>query len=343
MMKEILSPNWPDVIPPGLDKTIELSVMLFMFMIVVAIIRARDLIIATFLMSVFSLLATILYSMMGAPDVAMTEAAVGACLSTVIFMCAISITGRTEKTIEGNFNFLLRSFLLCCLVGAALVYACLDIPTYAASSNPIHEHVAIHYLRETGNEIGIPSVVAATLASYRGYDTLGETFVVLTAGMCVLMLLQREKKESQSMNLEVADIVTKTILKLIFPFIAIYALYIQVHGEQSPGGGFQAGAILASGVLLFAIVYSADHLAKHFSVRVLKLLSILGVLIYAGVGIASISLGGEFLNYSVLLPDSLVGQSIGIMIIELGVGITVASTMILIFTMFASRGATKIC
>lgn len=132
------------------------------------------------------------------------------------------------------------------------------------------------------------------------------------------------------------DEVLRVIAKLLFPFILLFALYVQFHGDFGPGGGFQAGVLFAAGIILYALGFGIERAKALISPAVLKPLMALGVLIYGGVGVASMVLGGHFLNYGVLAGDPVHGQHVGILIIELGVGLTVASVMLVIFYAFAT-------
>jgi len=132
-------------------------------------------------------------------------------------------------------------------------------------------------------------------------------------------------------------IILRVVARLLIPFILMYAFYIQLHGEYSPGGGFQAGVIFAAAFILYALIYGLDKTMKVIPLEALRVLSAIGVFTYVAVGLVTLVMGGEFLNYSVLLPNSVEGQKMGIMLIELGVGITVFAVMLLIFYVFAQR------
>ncbi len=135
------------------------------------------------------------------------------------------------------------------------------------------------------------------------------------------------------------QLVLHVIAKFLIPFILLYALYVQMHGEYSPGGGFQAGVIFAAAFILYALVFGFSHATRVVSLKALRILTVLGALIYGGTGVVSMLLGGNFLEYSVLAKDAVVGQKWGILVIELGVGITVFSVMLLLFFLFAGRKA----
>lgn len=135
------------------------------------------------------------------------------------------------------------------------------------------------------------------------------------------------------------QMILRVITKLLLPMILLFALYVQFHGDYGPGGGFQAGVIFAAGIALYAMVFGLNAARQVIPVRLLVILMPLGVLLYAGVGIANLLLGGEFLNYNSLDPAHPAhGQHLGILLVEAGVGITVAAVMISIFLAFAGRG-----
>ena len=134
------------------------------------------------------------------------------------------------------------------------------------------------------------------------------------------------------------NLILRVIAKLLIPIIVLYALYVQFHGDFGPGGGFQAGVIFSVAFILYAMVYGLDTAERVMPEFVLRILASLGVLIYAGTGVASLLMGGNFLDYNVLASNPVAGQHIGILVIELGVGMTVSAVMLLIFFTFAGRG-----
>lgn len=131
--------------------------------------------------------------------------------------------------------------------------------------------------------------------------------------------------------------VLRVIARLLAPFIVLFALYVQFHGDFGPGGGFQAGVIFASAFILYALIYGVENARRIAPPAVARAAIGLGVLIYAGTGVAGMLLGGKYLDYSVLAHDPGHGQHYGILIIEFGVGVTVAAVMITIFFTFAGR------
>ena len=133
------------------------------------------------------------------------------------------------------------------------------------------------------------------------------------------------------------EVIIKIVSKKLIPLILLFALYVQFHGDFGPGGGFQAGAIFSAGFILYSLVFGFDKLVSAVSPRVLELISVSGVLLYIGVGLLCMVLGGEFLNYSVLGDTQVAGQHLGILLVEFGVFLTVFSVLLLIFYCFVSR------
>lgn len=129
--------------------------------------------------------------------------------------------------------------------------------------------------------------------------------------------------------------ILREISHFLLPAIMLFALYVQFHGDYGPGGGFQAGVIFASAIVLYAVLHGTKKAEKVLSLKLAKSLAAIGVLLYAGVGIVGIALGGNFLDYNVLADNPITGQHWGIFLIELGVGITVATVIISIFYTFS--------
>ena len=134
------------------------------------------------------------------------------------------------------------------------------------------------------------------------------------------------------------QIILRVIAKMFIPFILLFALYVQFHGDFGPGGGFQAGVIFAAAFVLYGLVFGAAATRRIAPPRILQWSAAFGLLLYSGTGVAGILLGGTFLDYGVLdSHDPVHGQHLGILLVELGVGTTVASVMISTFLCFAGR------
>jgi multicomponent Na+:H+ antiporter subunit B len=125
--------------------------------------------------------------------------------------------------------------------------------------------------------------------------------------------------------------------QILIPFILIFALYVQFHGDYGPGGGFQAGVIFAAAFVLYALVFGLSNAMKALPPKAAYVCGALGVGIYVGVGYVTLALGGNFLDYDVLAHDPTHGQHYGIMGVELGVLVTVFGVMVAVFYAFAGR------
>ena len=163
-----------------------------MAVIGLAYIFLRNLFAVVMLSGMFSLTAAVLYVVMDAVDVAFTEAAVGAGIATVLGLATLGLIGVTNEKPSSRSQ--LGAFLVVLITGAVLVNATLDMPDYGDPNAPIHHHVAPRYIEESGREVGVPNIVTSVLASYRGYDTLGEVTVIFTAACGVLVLLGRTRR-----------------------------------------------------------------------------------------------------------------------------------------------------
>jgi len=314
-------------------------------MTAIAVIRLRHLFGVVMLFGIYSLLSAMLFVVLDAVDVAFTEAAVGAGISSVLMLATLVSTGRQEKP-PTHRPWL--PLVVVTLTGSGLIWGTLDMPGFGEANNPVHLHVADRYILASPTEIGIPNMVTSVLASYRGYDTMGEVIVVFTALIGVLSLtgirepaplpkFDAEGRANQGRPYPVLQVMAL----LLIPFIIVFALYVQFHGDFGPGGGFQAGVILTSAIVLYTLTFGLDDAIRLVPPKFLLTLAALGVLIYGGTGVASMFLGGNYLDYDVLAANPVAGQHIGIIIIELGVGMTVSAVMVAIFLAFVSRAESR--
>lgn len=320
-----------------------LFTLTFVAIAAVATVLSRNLFVASMWFGIFSLMMASNFFILDAADVALTEAAVGAGVSTVLFMGALSLTAEHEHVRE---KFRWAPLVMLALLFAVLFVASFDQPRLGDPLAPVHQHVAPFYLNETPRLIDIPNVVTAVLASFRGYDTLGEVIVVFTAGIGVLSVLGFRPRKRQRLSGEVMaekirgvqhHAVLRVVGKLIIPLLMLFGLLVQFHGKYSPGGGFSAGALFAAAVMLYGILEGADRSAKAMPQDWMLRLAALGATLYTGVGIACMLLGGSFLDYNVLSADPLDGQYMGILLVEFAVGLTVTTVLIMIFNAIANR------
>lgn len=326
-----------------MDTFVDIILLAFLAISAIAILRLRDLFAMAMMFGLFSLISAGLFTTMDAPDVAFTEAAVGAGISTILILATLAQTARREQRTERRRMFLPLAVVW--ITGAVLIYGTADLPAFGDPAAPAHNYLAPYFLQVSPNEIDIPNIVAAVLASYRGYDTLGEVVVVFAAVVGVISLIGLRRRppgtDHNPAALSEHDVL-KVIAKLVVPVILLFALYVQFHGEYSPGGGFQAGVIFAAGIILYALVFGLDAARGIIPPRLLVKLPATGALIYGGVGLVTLLLGGNYLDYDHLGTDPIAAQHLGIMLVEIGVGVTVSSVMLLIYFTFAERGRGKL-
>lgn len=133
------------------------------------------------------------------------------------------------------------------------------------------------------------------------------------------------------------SLILRVVAKFLMPVIVLFGLYVLFHGELGPGGGFQAGVILASALIVHLLVFGPDETERIAPIKVLRRMAAIGALLYGGTGLASLPLGANFLDYNVLGSTPVAGQHLGILLIEIGVAVTVSSTMVLLSLVFADR------
>lgn len=165
---------------------IDIALLVFLVVVAIAIVRMRDLFAAAMLFAIYSLLCAGLFAVLDAGDVALTEAAVGAGISTLLILAVLTVASRQERPMPGHN---LPALMVVVVTGAALIWATLDLPEFGAPDNPVHSHVGPYFIEQAYPDMGVPNMVAAVLASYRSIDTLGEAIVILTAGLAVWALL----------------------------------------------------------------------------------------------------------------------------------------------------------
>jgi multicomponent Na+:H+ antiporter subunit B len=165
-------------------------ILSLMALTTLGIIRLRNLFSVVILSTIYSFLMATLLLILDAVDVALTEAAVGAGISTVLMLTVLYYTKVNEE--KPKFKSIIP-IIICLAIGGLLIYGTYGLPPFGASDTPIHTHVSVQYLERSISETGVPNVVTSVLASYRGFDTLGEVIVVFTAAIGVLSILKRDK------------------------------------------------------------------------------------------------------------------------------------------------------
>ena len=331
-----------------------IALMSMLGVITIAIIRITSLFGIVMLSGVYSLVSAAWFQAMDAVDVSFTEAAVGAGISTALYLGAMLLTVRKAKPTKGILKRW-APLLVVIGTGSALLYASVDLPAFGSLDSPVNTGVGMQYMEVSPKEVGTPNVVTAVLASYRGFDTFGETVVVFIAGVAVILLIGfgeralaasnwrgREDDDAQGDD---SHLILRVVSKLLIPLIVLYAFYVHFHGEYSPGGGFQAGVIFAVAIMLYSLIFGLKAAMTAFPPVWARVGAAMGVAIYGLVGVICMLNGGRFLDYDYIFgPPSGEAhghhnwpQITGIIGVEVGVVVAVACVMITAFYAFAGR------
>ncbi len=335
----------------------EFDVLLLTIVLICAALSLfiTDLMAASIVFGAYSFLMCLVWTAMGAVDVAFTEAAVGAGVSTVFFIATIYNIPRSNKPKKNGFILKLFASVVVICAGFALCSTLTDLPDWGDPYSPANAYVSKYYLEHSISDTHVPNVVTSVLADYRSYDTMLETCVVFVACMAIITLLRRRKTPKETAEAKALaaqrtppyypanSLIVRIASQIMVPFMQLFALYVVAHGHYSPGGGFQGGVILGASLILLAMSYDIKKILLQLKEKWIYVLSAFGVMIFAGVGVICLILGGNFLDYSVLsaiLPatDSIMARSHAMLIVEIGVALTVMCSMFGIYVALASDG-----
>lgn len=232
-------------------------------------------------------------------------------------------------------------------IGLLLLPAVVDLPDWADPHSPASTYLSPHFIEKSLEETSVPNLVTSVLADYRGYDTMFELVVIFCAGITVLVVIRRTPRRKGKIikprpDRHGADIILQSAARLLVPVMQLFALYVIAHGHHSPGGGFQGGVIFGASFILLALAYDLQTVLKRFKEKTVLLLSVIGVLIYAGIGVVCLFLGRNFLAYAawakLLGITEVEAHSHGMLGVEIGVAITVMAIMFSLYSDLSSSG-----
>jgi multicomponent Na+:H+ antiporter subunit B len=326
----------------------DILILLMMVICAVTALALEGLLSSAIVTGAYSFLICLMWTHMMAVDVAFTEAAVGAAISTVIFLGTAQYVNRWIKKDRPKEQGIKQITLVISVICAVLMLnATLDLPEWADPASPASIHLSPGYIEQGYFETATPNVVTAVLADYRSYDTMFEAVVVFAAALVVMVILRRTShKHRKVLHLrpkrEGRDTVLRGAAQSIIPVMQIFALYVLCHGHYSPGGGFQGGVIFGASFILLALCYNLKFSMNRFREHAVLWCCAGGVLLYAGIGAACLAMGWNFLGYEalagVLGVSEVMARSHGILAVEVGVGITVMAVMVSLYYDLASGG-----
>ena len=248
---------------------------------------------------------------------------------------------RREKVrLRKFFNWYpIAAAVICVVMAGILLTTVMNMPGFGEEDNPINNEVSDRYLEHGAEETGSENVVTAMIIGYRGFDTFGESCVLFLAVAAVMILLQRDRKNTSGREAgqmereeaaarEHADLILQQVAKVLTPFIFLFAIYVLLNGETSPGGGFSGGTILGAGLILYSAAFGVQRTRRFMNRRVYSAVRTFGLLLYGILYGIYIFIGANG------LPNHLAGM---ILLIDLAVGLVVACTMYGFYALF-SRG-----
>ena len=247
---------------------------------------------------------------------------------------------REKDRLQKFFNWYpIAAGIICVVMGLVLLTAVLNMPGFGEADNPINNEVSDRYLEHGAEDTGSENVVTAMIIGYRGFDTFGESCVLFLAVAAVMILLLRDEKNTSAHEArqiereeaaarEHADLILEQVARVLIPFIFLFAIYVLLNGETSPGGGFSGGTILGAGLILFAAAFGFQRMQGLLNRRRYSAVRTFGLLLYGILYGIYIFIGAND------LPNHLTGM---ILLIDLAVGLVVACTMYGFYALF-SRG-----
>ena len=322
------------------------TLLLFLVLILAVVsLWIRDLMSAVVVFGAYSFLMCLIWTGMGAVDVAFTEAAVGAGVSTVFFVAVLFNTTRRIQFNPLDLSAKIFSAVLCIGTGYLLMLGLSDLPNWGDPKALVNTNVSQYYIENAYKQTKVPNLVTAVLADYRAFDTMFETCVVFIAVLGIFMLLKKDGRETLNDPTSKANnnLIIRVASRFMVPFIQLFGLYVVAHGHYSPGGGFQGGVILGASLILVAMGFNIEFVKQLLSIKRMLLLAVIGVIIFAGWGLVPVFFGQSFLDYAAwaaLLPGTgeIMARSHSMLAVEIGVAITVMCGMYGIYMSLVSDG-----
>jgi multicomponent Na+:H+ antiporter subunit B len=302
--------------------------LIFLVIILLKFIFTKKIINIVVLASSFSLISCLIYLDLSAPDVAITEAAIGVSLGGIMTIISLSY----NKTNEMKYS--LAKIVMISLLILISIFLTIKIASFFPEFGLTYKfspyQVFDYYINNTKEQIGINSISTAILADYRAFDTFLETLVMLI----VLIGAMKTSPIIEIPNFSTDFFQQKTI-QFIFPIIFILSFYILLNGKETPGGGFQFGAMIASIIILYFLVKKKNII--NINGNIFLYLGIVGVLMYLITGMYSMLLGYNIFTFDAYGINQNIAHQKAIFIIEIGIGISIAAVCILlVMTIFSN-------
>lgn len=252
---------------------------------------------------------------------------------------------RMEIRSFGRF-YVVLSIILAILMIGTLVMTISYLPPYGSVENPVNNEVSERYIENGMEETGAVNIVAGMILDYRAFDTLGESNVLFTAVCAVLILLRMDDKEENKKRLKqfekeealfdlTSDPILSTIVKILFPFILLFGIYVVLNGHLSPGGGFSGGAIMGAGLVLYSLAFGFEKIERFLNEKSMKVIVVCSLSFYCLAKSYSFFTGANHLEsiISTGTPGNIISAGL-ILPLNIAVGLIVACTMYGFYSLF---------
>ncbi len=301
---------------------------------------------AVIIFTTFSLVMSLIWILIKSPDLAITEAAVGAGITSLLFYVVLNDLGglkefentKHKKIIEKKNNSLFNLFgiLLTLSIVVLLLISVNDLPPFGGLDNPAINEVFHRYVGEGVNETGSLNLVAAVILDYRAFDTFGEAVMLFTAIMAVISLLKKDKGEGKVAQRKIGDDeILKVIVEILFPFVMVLGIYVVLNGHLSPGGGFSGGTILGAGLILYSTAFGFEGVKRFFSFKTFTIAISSSLIFYALAKGYSFITGAAHIDSGIPLgtPGTILSGGL-ILPLNIAIGIVVACTIYGLYALF---------
>ena len=338
------------------------TLLIFLVICAIYVALSKKLINAIIIFMSYSIVMSIVWIMLESPDLAITEAAVGAGVSSILFFVTlkkIKAVDHEEETAEPedivemkkhwemklfSGTFKIGAIFICFGLMVVLLAVVSQLPSFGFASNPEHGEVALKYLQDGMSETGAVNIVAGMILDYRAFDTFGESCVLFIAATCVTILLRVDTKTS---NLSMPsgqddriyepknDIILQKTAVLLVPVLILFGIYVIVNGHLSPGGGFSGGAIIGAGLILYLNAFGFKKTEEFFTSRTYKIISCSSLTFYCLAKTYSFYTGANHIH-SIIgpgTPGNILSAGL-ILPLNICVGFIVACTMYSFYAFF---------
>ena len=347
----------------------QVTLLVILILLALSICFIRDTLTSIIVFMSYSSIMAIIWVLLQSPDLAITEAAVGAGVTSVLFFSTLkrinlidaslnTFDWRTNKTFRQRVKIMLKygrrrlkremtpytiSYIIVCSVAAfmlagLLLYSISFLPSFGAENeNPSLNEIVAKYIADGIQDTGATNFVTGMILDYRAFDTLGESFVLFTAVNCVMILLQgfkdtTDKKESFKVF---SDPIISHACSILVPIILMFGAYVILNGSISPGGGFSGGAIMGAGLILYSLAFGFKDSKRFFKQKTFKAISSISLLAYAFCKTYSFYTGANGIHS--VIPNGVPGAILSggiIFILNVSVGLVVTCTMFGFYSLF---------